>query len=52
MTAAEAEKRIQEILETGQFKEFGPAMKAVMGKLRGKADSKIIGEIVKKILGL
>ena len=33
-------------------KDFGQAMKAVMKELRGKADAKTVGDLVKKKLGL
>ena len=51
MTQAETEKAVADILTTTGLKEFGPAMKAVMSELRGKADAAAITEIIKKKLG-
>jgi hypothetical protein len=48
MTAEETEVAVNKILATTGLKEFGPAMKAVMAELRGKADSQIITSIIKK----
>lgn len=51
MTQDETEKAVSEILAKTGLKEFGPAMKAVMAELRGKADAGAITEIIKKKLG-
>lgn len=42
---------VEAALEKSGSKEFGPAMKAVMAELRGKADAALVTEIVKKKLG-
>ena len=47
MSAEEAEKIIEKILHKNDGAEFGVVMKEVMAKLKGKADSKLISEIVK-----
>jgi len=51
MSAAETETAVTDILAKTGLKEFGPAMKAVMAELRGKADAGAITEIIKKKLG-
>lgn len=51
MDKAETEAAVLKILEAGKFTEFGPAMKAVMAELRGKADSAVITEIIKRHFG-
>ena len=51
MSKEETEAAVARILAAGKFNEFGPAMKAVMSELRGKADSAHITEIIKKKLG-
>lgn len=50
MTPDETETAVADILKKTGLKEFGPAMKAVMNELRGKADSAAITEIIKKKL--
>lgn len=52
LTPAETEKAVDEILKKTAAKDFGGAMKAVMQELRGKADAKLIGDLVKKRLGI
>jgi|SRR3989344_4044329 len=52
LTDAETEKAVDEILKNTGVKDFGQAMKAVMKDLQGKADAKMIGDLVKKKLGL
>lgn len=37
------------ILDAGEYKSFGEKMKAVMSDLKGKADSKLISDVVKKL---
>jgi len=51
LSAEETEKAVEAALAKSGTKEFGPAMKAVMAELRGKADAALVTEIVKKKLG-
>lgn len=54
LTVQEVEALIQkkiEELQATSAKDFGKVMSVVMKELRGKADGKLIQEIVKKILG-
>lgn len=51
MDSVETERAVREILAREKVVEFGQAMKIVMGELRGKADAKLIGEIVAKAVG-
>ena len=46
MTREEVETAVAKILSNGEFKNFGMSMKAVMNELRGKADNKLIKEVV------
>lgn len=46
MTREEVEKAVYMILSNRDFPNFGMKMKAVMAELKGKADNKIIKEIV------
>ena len=46
MTKEEVEKAVYNILSNGDYRGFGEKMKAVMCELRGKADNKIIKEVV------
>lgn len=50
LNASEIEKRAAEILKHSASKDFGSAMKAVMSEFRGKADAKLVSEIVKKLV--
>lgn len=50
MSPEETEKAVEEVLKRSGVKEIGPAMKEVMKELRGKADSGLVSEIVKKKL--
>lgn len=54
MSAEEVEKIVKETidaLDPGQ-RNMGSVMKAVMAKLKGKADGKLINGIVRKLAGL
>jgi uncharacterized protein len=51
MSAADVDKKVAAIVKKLGSKEMGPAMKAVMAELRGKADSGMINEAVKKAIG-
>lgn len=51
LSTEETEKAVDAILLKSGLKEFGPAMKAVMAELRGKADSALVTDLVKKKLG-
>lgn len=51
ISEAEAEEIISKILEKEAVKDFGSAMRLAMESLRGKADAKLVSEIVKKKLG-
>jgi uncharacterized protein YqeY len=46
MTREEVEKAVAEILSKGGYNNFGMMMKSVMTELRGKADNKLIKEVV------
>lgn len=46
MDREEVEKAVAEILSNGEYSNFGMKMKAVMNELRGKADNKLIKEVV------
>ena len=46
MTREEVEKAVYMILSNRDFPNFGMKMKAVMAELKGKADNKIIKEVV------
>ena len=46
MTREEVEKAVDMILSNRDFPNFGMKMKAVMAELKGKADNKIIKEVV------
>lgn len=50
MSVEETEAAVSRILKEFGAKDFGSAMKAVMAELRGKADAKMISEIIKKKL--
>lgn len=47
----ETERAVEKILKDTAAKDFGSAMKQVMKELKGKADAKLISEIVKQKLG-
>lgn len=49
MSREEVEQRAKEILETGEYPNFGAKMKAVMAELRGKADNNTIKSIVQTL---
>ena len=46
MTREEVEKVVSDIISKGEYPNFGMKMKAVMAELKGKADNKLIKEIV------
>lgn len=46
MTREEVEKAVYTILSNNNFPNFGMKMKAVMSELKGKADNKLIKEVV------
>ena len=46
MTKEEIEKEVIDILSGGEYNSFGQMMKMVMAELKGKADSKLIKEVV------
>lgn len=50
MTPAETEQAVDEILRKTGAKEIGPAMKAVIAELRGRADAGMVSQIVKEKL--
>lgn len=50
MSKEEVEKSVAAIVKKAGTKEMGPVMKAVMAELRGKADSGMINEAVKKAI--
>lgn len=47
MTREEVCLSVEKILSSGTYDTFGAQMKAVMAELKGKADNKLISEIVK-----
>lgn len=46
MTREEVEKAVFDIISKGEYPNFGMKMKAVMAELKGKADNKLIKEVV------
>lgn len=50
MSADETRAKVEAILSSQTFDNFGTAMQAVMADLKGKADAKLISEIVKEKL--
>ncbi len=53
LSEAEVEKIVKAIVEKSgvkDIKEFGRLMGEVMKELKGKADAKLVGEIIKKLL--
>ncbi len=48
MSREEIEQAVKRILSEANPGNFGEAMKAVMAELKGKADAKIISEIIKQ----
>lgn len=48
MTREEVEIEVARILSNGKYDNFGLKMKAVMTELKGKADNKVIKEVVEK----
>lgn len=48
MTREEVEIEVKRILNAGNYDNFGLKMKAAMTELKGKADNKIIKEVVEK----
>lgn len=46
MTREEVEKVVADIISKGDYPNFGMKMKAVMAELKGKADNKLIKEVV------
>lgn len=49
MTREEVVDAVHEILDGGDYVNFGMMMKAVMSKLRGKADARLIKEVVESL---
>ncbi len=47
----EIERIVRETAEASEAKDFGRIMGQAMAKLKGKADGKKVGEMVKKVLG-
>ena len=50
LSGEEILKLIRPILKKSEVRDFGQAMKLVLGELRGKADSKLVADAVKKVL--
>lgn len=48
MSENEVEEAVKSILSIGNYSNFGAKMKAVMSELKGKADNKIIKEVVER----
>jgi uncharacterized protein YqeY len=51
MTREEIEEAVKEVIATSQSKEFSIIMKAVREKTTGRADGKMVAEVVKACLG-
>lgn len=51
LSAEETERAVEKILAASGAKDFPTAIKAAMAELKGKADGKLITEILKKKLG-
>lgn len=49
MTREEVVEAVHKILDGGDYVNFGMMMKAVMSELRGKADSRLIKEVVESL---
>jgi uncharacterized protein YqeY len=49
MSKEEIERKVDEII-SGGTKDFGAVMKAVMGEIKGKADGKLVSEVVRERL--
>lgn len=49
MTREEVVTAVHEILDCGDYVNFGMMMKAVMSQLRGKADARLIKEVVESL---
>ncbi|MDP3881243.1 MAG: GatB/YqeY domain-containing protein [bacterium] len=47
MSEEETKSKIAAILDSKEFDNFGAAMKEIMAELKGKADAKLVSEIVK-----
>ena len=47
LSREELEEMVSETLSSVEKKEFGEVMKKVMEKTKGRADGKMVGEIVK-----
>lgn len=50
MSREEVEQRVREIVKKSGATEVGAAMKTVMAELRGKADGRLVQEVVKQVL--
>ena len=50
MSKEEIEKIVLEVIAEG-VSDFGAVMKTVMPKVQGRADGKIVSEVVKGLLG-
>ena len=54
MSAQEVEPMVREAVRevgAGGMKDMGAVMKAVMSKVAGKADNKVVSDVVRKVLG-
>ncbi len=51
MSREEVSAAVTQIVKRSAAKDFGAVMKEVMAQLKGKADAKLISELVKKALG-
>lgn len=51
MGQEETEKAVNKIISEKGLKDFGSTMKEVMKELKGKADAKLISELIKRRLG-
>ena len=50
MSVEEVETEVNDLLEGKEINKLGDAMKIVMPVLKGKADGKVINEVVKSYL--
>ena len=51
MSAADSERAVAAILEKSGARDFASGMKAVMAELKGKADARLVSELVRAKLG-
>lgn len=50
LSAAEIKQLVEKIKQSGEVHDFGEVMAKVMGEIKGRADGKLVAEIVKQEL--